>query len=99
LETFPVFIVTEDAKNALLESGLTGMAFDEVEVTLSDLFQELYAGRTMPTFAWLKPGQAGEGDFGVAADGCLVVSERALDLLQRLGISNASVEPFILTLH
>ena len=99
LETFPVFIVTEEAKNALLESGLSGMAFDEVEVTLSDRFRELYPGRMIPSFAWLKPGQAGEGDFGVAVDGRLVVSERALDLLKRLGISNALVEPFVRTVH
>jgi hypothetical protein len=78
LETFPVFIVTEDARTALLEAGFSGLAFDEVEVTLSDQFQERHPGRTIPTFVWLKPGQAVEDDFGVAADGRLVVSERLI---------------------
>jgi hypothetical protein len=94
LESFPVFIVTEEAKEALLGMGATGAAFDEVEVTVTDQFEELYPARELPSFARLKPeGQAGRDDIGAAADGRLVVSQRVLDVLSGLGISHALVEP------
>lgn len=95
LESFPAFVVTEDAKESLLGIGVTGATFDDVEVTVTDQFEELYPGRKLPLFAWLKPeGKAGRDDIGAAADGRLVLSQRALDTLSSLGISNALVEPF-----
>jgi hypothetical protein len=95
LESFPSFIVTENAKNKLVEGGATGVRFDRVEVTTSDLFEEIYPGRKLPKFAWLQViGQPGKDDFGVAADHRLVMSERALDMLKRLQLSHALIEPF-----
>jgi hypothetical protein len=95
LESFPAFVVTEDAKEELLRMGASGAAFDDVEVTISDQFRQLYPGRNLPQFVWLKPqGQAGRDDIGAAADGRLVVSRPALDTLSRLGMSHALVEPF-----
>jgi len=95
LESFPAFIVIEEAKETLLEMGATGATFDDVEVSVTDQFEELYPGRTLPSFAWLKPeGQAGQDDIGVAADGRLVISQRALDALRGLGISRALLKPF-----
>lgn len=95
LETFPVFIVTDEARQSLRAAGSSGVAFGGVEVTTSELFAELYPDRTLPSFVWLKPeGRAGHDDFGTAADGRLVVSQSALELLTRLGIANAFVEPF-----
>ena len=38
--------------------------------------------------------KAGQDDFGAAVDGRLVLSQRALDTLSSLGISNALIEPF-----
>ena len=96
LESFPAFIVTEHVKVSLLESGATGATFDDdVEVTLSDQFKALYPDRKLPRFVWLKPeGRAGQDDIGAASDGRLVLSQRALDVLNGIGISNALVEPF-----
>ncbi len=94
LESFPAFIVTEEAKQGLLESGVTGADFAEVEVTTTDDFRELYPNREVPPFAWLKPtGEAGQDDFGTASDGRLVVSDRALNVLRKFGAENALVEP------
>ncbi len=63
LTSFPYFIVTEDAKKKLQSVGLTGMRFDKVEVTTSELFQELFPDRQLPHFVWLKvdgkPGESG----------------------------------------
>jgi hypothetical protein len=95
LESCPAFIVTEKAKEALLGLGATGATFDLVEVTVTDQFEELYPGRKLPPFAWLKPeGDPGRDDFGKTADGRLVVSQRALNVLRELGISHALVQPF-----
>jgi hypothetical protein len=96
LETFPCFIVTDDAKERLLEGCFTGVFFDEVEISTSDEFDELYPAVQLPRFAWLRVvGKAGKHDFGATADGSLVISEQALDTLQRLGVSHALIEPIL----
>ncbi|WP_378919867.1 hypothetical protein [Mesorhizobium kowhaii] len=95
LESFPCFIVTEGAKSALLEIGISGVTFSPVEVSTSDLFEEMQPDQRLPPFVWLKvDGDAGRDDFGIANDYRLVVSERVLDALKPLGISNALIEPF-----
>ena len=95
LESFPVFIVTEETKNAILLANMTGCSFDDVEITTTENFREIYPEKELPSFAWLKPGQqAGQDDFSTAQDGRLVISGRALHLLQDLGADNAIVEEF-----
>ena len=75
--------------------GLTGVRFDKVEVTASELFEQLYPNRRLPKFVWLQIiGKPGQDDFGMAKGLMLVVSERALEVLKGLGISNALVTPF-----
>src|SRR5260370_37886947 len=83
LESFPAFIVTEDAMNNLMESGATtGARFADVEITTTYPFRELYPDTKLPKFVWLQvTGRAGHDDFGLAADLRLVISERALDVL------------------
>lgn len=41
LECFPCFIITAEAKRAFSEMSVSGAAFDDVEVTTSDVFEEL----------------------------------------------------------
>jgi hypothetical protein len=95
LESLPSFIVTEGAKQQLQTIGATGARFDDVEVTTSDQFRQLYPNRQLPKFVWLRvEGQPGRDDLGTAPDGRLVASERALELLRKLGIANALVAPF-----
>ncbi len=95
LESCPCFIVTEGAKRKLQSIGATGIRFDEVEVTTSELFEELFPNRQLPKFVWLQiDGKPGQDDFGIAQDLRLVISERALEALRELGISNALVTPY-----
>lgn len=95
LRSFPVYIVTEAARQGLVDAGLTGMDFAEVEVTTSEEFRELFPGLELPPFVWLKPtGEAGQDDFGTVPNARLVVSDRALKVLRTFGIENALVEPF-----
>ncbi len=95
LETFPCFIVTEGARKRLQLIHATGIKFDQAEVTTSEQFRELYPDRKLPKFAWLKVvGTPGRDDFGIGPDFRLVISERALEALKELGISNAVVTPY-----
>ena len=95
LEGFPAFIVTEEAKNKLMESHATGARYANVEITTTYPFDELYPGRQLPKFIWLQiTGRAGRDDFGLAADLRLVLSERTLDILKGLQLNHAVIEPF-----
>jgi hypothetical protein len=94
LESFPCFIVTERLADAIRRHGLTGAAFDHVEISRSDTFDELQPMSTLPTFVWMKiNGDRGKDDFWLAGDGRLVVSERAWELIRPLA-PNAVVSEF-----
>jgi hypothetical protein len=96
LESTPCFIVSEQLAQAIERGQLTGVGFDDVEVTISNQFRDLYPNRKLPKFIWLKVnGKPGQDDFGIAAGLRLIVSGRALDLLKQVGISHAaSITPF-----
>ena len=97
LETFPCYIITLEAKRNLDAMGATGIEFDEVETSTSEEFNEMYPGKRLPEFVWLKVvGTAGHDDFGIAAPPSfrLVISERALNALKPLGIAHASLRWF-----
>jgi hypothetical protein len=90
-----LWIATVATMDAIKAAGLTGVTFDDVEVIMVEQFQELHPDLILPKFVWLKiDGKAGEDDFGIDRDFILVVSTRALKLLQGLGISHAKVEPY-----
>jgi hypothetical protein len=94
--SYPSFLITEGAKQQLEDIGITGANFDEAEITKSDEFNELFPNTYLPKFLWLKlDGHIGKDDFATAPEGKLIVSERALDVLQRLGIPNAIVTPLL----
>src|SRR5216683_5356058 len=89
LESTPCFIVTQRLAREIEHSRFTGAAFDEVEISKSDLFNQLHPDLQLPRFAWLKiEGTPGRDDFGIAPGLMLVVSERALALLKRVGFAN-----------
>ncbi len=94
LESFPCFIVTDAAREALEVTGLRGITFADVEVTQSPTFAELHPTLELPTFRWMiVHATARQDDFGIAADNRLIVSERALGTLKAAGIDHAIVEP------
>lgn len=96
LESSACYIVTERVAHEIERAQLTGARFDEVEVTTSEQFRDIYADRQLPRFVWLRAGgKLGQDDFVLGPDLRLVVSDRALDLLKRMGLSHAaSVTPF-----
>lgn len=95
LESTPCFIMSERIAREIERDHLSGARFDNVEITTSDEFKELYPNRQLPKFVWLKvEGKAGQDDFGIAQDARLVVSERALGLLREFGVSQALTAEF-----
>ncbi|MEA3058034.1 MAG: hypothetical protein QOF34_849, partial [Sphingomonadales bacterium] len=54
LETTPCFIVTDEARKAIESDRLSGVCFADVEVGHSGEFEDLYPGRNLPHFWWMK---------------------------------------------
>jgi hypothetical protein len=92
LESAPCFIATQALSDLIKKAHLTGAEFDTLEVSTAENFQELTPELQLPGFVWLKVhGVAGRDDFGIASDCRLVISKRALDLLQTSNISQAQI--------
>ena len=91
LTSCPSFIASERLAHEIERARLTGVTFDEVEITVSDIFRELHPEPRppLPRFVWLRVhGKAGVDDFGIFSFAYLIVSERALELLRKVGFSN-----------
>lgn len=94
LESFPVFIISEEAAATLAREGLSGAAFEDVQVIVTQEFRERHTGPPLPRFVRLKPpATVGDTDFALAGDGRLVVSRKALRILTSLGIAHALCTP------
>lgn len=95
LESTPCFIASERLAHAVQRAQLTGIELDDVEITTSEQFMEIYPDRQLPGFVWLKiEGRVAESDFALAPDLRLVVSDSAMKVLKEFEISHAIVEPF-----
>ena len=95
LESFPCFIAAEGLRKRLAQSGLSGCRFDAVEVSKSDLFEEIHPDRELPEFAWLRVvGRPAIDDFGLSSDHRLVVSQRALDVLKSFRLDHCDTEEY-----
>ena len=93
LESFPCFIVTAQLGEDFLNASLTGFNLDQVEVSPTPEFSELYRQKKLPEFRWLQiNGQAGIDDFGNTPDGRLIVSESTKAILDRHLLSNCRIE-------
>jgi hypothetical protein len=93
LEAFPCFIVTERLADALEKSALTGWHLQNVTVSKSVMFEDLYPGRELPGFRWLIVDGQQDDDFTVTDKVRLEVSDRALNFLRTHSIDNAIIEP------
>lgn len=95
LETFPCYIVSESLAYEIESVKLSGYILDNVEISKSEQFEELYPGKDLVKFYWLKiTGVAGKDDFGIAEDYRLTVSKKALDVLKKGKIEEADIEEF-----
>jgi hypothetical protein len=92
LESTPCFIVSEHLAQMIEQAGLSGFMFDQVEISKSEIFEELHPDQALPNFVWLKVnGLPRQHDFGVTLRNELVVSERALQVLKEARLSHAEI--------
>ncbi len=95
ITSFPCYLVTKEAERELLNIGVSGVAFADVEVTASELFRRLQPKTKLPDFVWMKiHGQPGQDDFRIAPNHELVFSERSLDVFERQGNESAGIRLF-----
>jgi hypothetical protein len=95
LETVACFIATRSVADALQSLEMTGVEFDQVETSKSQMFEELHPRRRLPEFVWLKvTGIAGKDDFGLSKAHRLVVSEKVLRVL-KTRMRHCAISPYI----
>ena len=95
LESTPCFIVTERLAHEIRSRHLSGFTLRPVEVSTSEQFRDTHPEIDLPHFKWLDiTGEAGIDDFGVADDGCLVVSHLALDAIRATQSTHCEVFSF-----
>ena len=93
MKTSPVFYVTEKLKQGLESAKFSGVShFENIEVTKSENFEELYPEKELPSFFLFKiNGEAKQDDFGVEV-GKLIVSAKALEFLKGFNLSETEIE-------
>jgi len=92
LESFPCFLVSERLKNSIVFENLTGVAFDDVLISESDLFRQIHPDLELPVLFWAKiDGERGIDDFVIGDDHRLLISEKAYTLLQFFHIDHAFI--------
>lgn len=95
LTTHPCFIVTQSLADTLRNGSLTGFRFDDVEITMSELYDELEPEQELPQFVRLLPFGTVEmaswpgvthwsgHDFCLTRRAQLVVSHKAWEAISR----------------
>ena len=102
LETSPCFIVSESIVNDILESNLKGCKFEDIEISKSEEFNEMYPNRYIPNFKRLIPLGAvsifndkiienSGDDFCIEDKVNLVISDSALKILKKHKIDNCDI--------
>ncbi|PQA90711.1 hypothetical protein SAMN05421796_1137 [Chryseobacterium piscicola] len=93
LESFPCYIVTDSLREDFENNKFTGISFNEVIVSKSETFLEIYPDRELPKFYWLKIcGEAYKDDFFITKENVLAISEKVNLVLLRYNINNADIE-------
>lgn len=85
-------IVSDELKGMLENLNPSGVAFSEVQVSVSEDFENLSGDATFPDWHWLKVyGEAYRDDFGFRTEPPkhLVVSERVFEILEIIDKSGA----------
>ena len=96
VESFPCVLVTEALSRQLLAEGFSGFEIGSVEVSASEQFHDTCPDTELPPFVWLRVvGIGGKDDFGSGPDARMVVSERALRVIQTTAPQALDVEPFV----
>ncbi|MDQ0065119.1 hypothetical protein [Chryseobacterium lathyri] len=92
LESFPCYVMTETLRKAIEFENLTGIYFNEVLISKSETFLELYPNKELPNFFWAKiNGEPYKDDFFITEKIILAISDRAYSLLKKYNITQAEI--------
>ncbi|WBV60636.1 hypothetical protein PFY12_00620 [Chryseobacterium camelliae] len=93
LESFPCYIMTERLKKTIESENLSGITFDDVLISKSETFLDLYPDKELPAFFWAKiNGKDYKDDFFITEQNGLAISEKAYSLLQKFNVDQADIE-------
>lgn len=90
IECFPVFLISDNLKNGLSATSLTGFEIRECKIEESDEFKLLH-NVTLPKFFWLSVTGKENDDFCIS-NKKLKVSDKAFMILKQYKIQNALIE-------
>jgi hypothetical protein len=92
IESFPCFVVTDEAMAAIRDARLSGAAFGPMRLTASPELLAENPSAELPAMHWLRVDGGMDADFSIGPDHRLVLSQRALDLLSGISLTGAVVE-------
>lgn len=93
IESFPVFLVSEQMAARLKATDMSGFEFAQASVVPSREYAEVYGEVPHKGYLWLRPVPAADPDCWVDDQHRLNVSERMLGVLRAGDIANALVMP------
>jgi hypothetical protein len=95
LTSHPCFFATRRLADKIALNKLTGITLSDMETSRSITFEILHPRRQLPEFVWLKiDGEPGIDDFGIAGNGHLVISEKALTVLKSFNLNHCDIAPY-----
>ena len=101
LTSTPCFIVSRAVQEEILAENLTGIQFEEITMSFSDEFEELYEGEAVPEFVRIICENSYESnignltlDFYMNEYKDLIVSEKALAVFKRHKLNNCDIVLF-----
>lgn len=94
VRTFPCYVCTAELWFAIARNSLSGVRSKPVTTDVSYTYTDLHPNAVLPAYVWLDVyGAAGIDDFALRPVASLVVSERALRVLQDAGMRHADITP------
>jgi hypothetical protein len=91
----PAFAATKSLADKFAAADLTGFSARPMQVSRSDEFEEFYPDRVLPEFVELViTGRPGVDDLGITDESDLVLSQRAVDILNTTAPVDTDLLPY-----
>lgn len=91
IESFPVFLVSEDLGRQLIATDLRGFSLVEANVAPSREYLAVYGQRPHKRYKWMRLQASPSPDAWEAADGRLCVSDRMMGVLEGANLEGCDI--------
>jgi len=92
IESFPVFLVSDDLAARLSEEGFVGFEFADADIVPSLEYRETYGDAPHKVYRWLRVSGDSSTDCWLSDDHRLCVSDRMMSRLQQGDLTNCEIE-------